>query len=552
MTVTLARLAEWIASPENEHLEFKEAKNRLDFDVLVKYCAALANEGGGIIILGVTDKPPRNVVGSHAFDNLERTKLGLVDRLHLRIDAEVIDHPDGRVVVFQVPSRPIGMPIQYEGAYWMRAGESLAPMTPDMLRRIFDESGPDFSAEVCRRATMADLDPQAIENLRALWQRKSGNNTLASLDHRQLLADAELLVDEGLTYAALILLGSRQGLGKHLAQAEVIFEYRASEASIPFQQRKEYRQGFFLFDDELWQTIDLRNEVDHYQDGFFIGEIRAFNELVVREAILNAVSHRDYRLGGSTFVRQYPRKLEIASPGGFPPGITADNILWKQFPRNRRIAEVLVRCGLVERSGQGANRMFEESIKESKPTPDFAGTDDYQVALTLRGEVQDPRFLSFVGKVGQDTLQSFATQDFLVLDLIHREQPLPAYLQDRLPNLLNLGIIERHGHGKGAHYLLSRRFYSFLDKKGTYTRKRGLDRETNKALLLKHIEDNAHEGSQFRELVQVLPALTRYELQSLIRDLKSEGRVFNIGRTRAGRWYPGRGPEEIASNDDEA
>ena len=103
----------------------------------------------GRIILGVTDKVPRTVVGSQAFQDLERTKAGLIERLRLRVDAEEIQHPNGRVLVFQVPSRPIGMPIQYEGAYWMRGGEDLIPMTPDLLQRIFAEASPDFSAEVC-------------------------------------------------------------------------------------------------------------------------------------------------------------------------------------------------------------------------------------------------------------------------------------------------------------------------------------------------------------------------------------------------------------------
>lgn len=173
------------------------------------------------MILGVTDRRPRRVVGSRAFaTDLERTKAGLVERLRLRIAATELAHADGRVLVFEVPSRPIGMPIQYEGAYWMRAGEDLVPMTPDQLRRIFDEAGPDFSAEICPRATLADLDPAAIARLRALWRRKSGNVALDSLGDEQLLVDTELVIDGGVTYAALILPGTRRGLGRHLARAE--------------------------------------------------------------------------------------------------------------------------------------------------------------------------------------------------------------------------------------------------------------------------------------------------------------------------------------------
>ena len=537
MTITLVQLEDWLTVPsENEHLEFKEARNRFDFEKLVGYCVALANEGGGHMVLGVTDRLPRQVVGTDAFKNLERTKAGLLERLHLRIFVEELAHPNGRVLVFEVPPRPIGMPVQYKGTYWMRGGEELVPMTPDMLKRIFAESGPDFSAEICASATLADLAPEAIETFRAAWVRRSGNDALEKLSSDQLLEDAELIVDGGITMAALILLGTPKALSRHLAQGEIVYEYRSSEASIPYQQRKEFRKGFFLVHDMLWETINLRNDLFQYQDGLFRQEIPTFNEAVVREAILNAVSHRDYRLGGSVFIRQYPNRLEIVSPGGFPYGITADNILWRQSPRNRRIAEVFAKCGLVERSGQGANRMFEECIKESKPMPDFSDTDDFQVSLTLRGDVQDPLFLKFLEKIGREGMASFTTKDFLLLHFIHQEKSIPQEFTDGIRRLLDLGVIVRAGKGK---YVLSKRFYAMAGKKGVYTRKKGLDRDTNKALLLKHIRGNKKSGTRLDELLQVLPALTYNQVQTLMRELKNEGVVHVVGKTRGALWYPG-------------
>ena len=143
---------------EDEHLEFKEAKNDYSFDKLVEYCAAVANEGGGTIILGVTDRKPRVVVGCRAFHEPARTVNGLVDRLRLKVDCEEVQHPYGRVLLFHVPSRPLGMAVEVNGAYLMRAGETLRPMTQDQLRRILLEAGPDYSAEICKDATLADLD----------------------------------------------------------------------------------------------------------------------------------------------------------------------------------------------------------------------------------------------------------------------------------------------------------------------------------------------------------------------------------------------------------
>ena len=269
MTVSIDELQTWMNNREDEHLEFKEAKNRFNFETLVKYCVALANEGGGKMILGVTDKLPRTIVGTQAFRKLERTKAGLIERLRLRVDVEEIQHPDGRVLVFQIPSRSIGVPMQYKGAYWMRGGEDLIPMTSDQLQRIFAEGTPDFSSEICTSAQLDDLDPTAVEVLRQLWHRKSPHQGISTSPVEQLLADAELVVDGQVTYAALILLGTRKALGKHLAQAELIFEYRSNEVPGPASERHEFRQGFLPVLDETWRLINQRNDLQNFQQGLF-------------------------------------------------------------------------------------------------------------------------------------------------------------------------------------------------------------------------------------------------------------------------------------------
>ena len=545
MTVSVNERQTWINAKEDEHLEFKEAKTKFDFEKLVKYCVALANEGGGRMILGVTDKLPRTVVGSRAFPDLAWTKAGLIERLRLRVDVEEIQHPDGRVLVFQIPTRSIGVPIEYKGAYWMRGGEALVPMTPDQLQRIFAEASPDFSSEICTSAQLDDLDPTAVDVLRQLWQRKSPDQDIVTRPDEQLLADAELLVDGEVTNAALILLGTRKALGKYLAQAELIFEYRSNEVPGPAAERHEFRQGFLPVLDEIWKLINQRNDLQHFQQGLFIWDVPTFNERVVREAVLNAVSHRDYRHGGSIFVRQYPRRIEIVSPGGFPAGITPENILRQQNPRNRRIAEVLSKCGLVERAGQGFDRIFRECIQQSKPLPDFSHTDAYSVWLTLHGDIQDQEFLRFLEEIGREQVAAFGLDDLLVVDLVHREQPVPDDLKPRIGHLLDLGIIERVGRGRGVRLLLSRQFYRHIGQAGVYTRRRGLDRETNKELLLRHIQDNRKEGSQLRELVQVLPALSYVQVQKLLQELRIKGQIHKVGNTSAARWYPGGPPAGI-------
>ncbi len=527
-----------IESPESTRVEFKAASGGFHFEELAKYCVALANEGGGKVVLGVTDRRPRSVVGTRAFDEPGRTEAGLFERLGHRISMEEYRHEGNRVLIVHVPARLPGTAWHDRGTYWMRSGDALVPMPDERLRRIYAETGPDFSAEICLDAQLTDLDPAAIEFLRQLWQRKAPGQDIQLRSDERLLADAELLVGGRFTWAALLLLGTREALGRLLGQAEVIFEYRSNDAPGPAADRREFRQGFLPVLDEIWRLVNLRNDLQHFQQGLFVWDVPTFDERAVREAVLNAVSHRDYRHGGSVFVRQYPRRIEIVSPGGFPPGINEQNLLWEQNPRNRRIAEVLGKCGLVERAGQGFDLIYRACIQQSKPLPDFSRTSESSVWLTLHGEIQDPEFLRFLEEVGRERLATFSTEDFLVVDLVHREQPVPAHLAARLSYLLDQGVIERVGRGRGVRHLLSRRFYRFLGQGGVYTRRRGLDRETNKALLLRHIEDSAEMGTRLEELQQVLPGLSRYQVQTLLRELKRAGRIKVEGVTRAARWFP--------------
>ncbi len=269
----------------------------------------------------------------------------------------------------------------------MRAGEALVPMTDDQLQRVHREVAPDFSAQICERAALSDLDNSAVAEFRRRWARHGGNARIETRADEETLRNAELLCEGEITNAALLLFGTRAALTRELPQAEVVFEYRSSEAAGPAQERAEFREGFLLFHDRLWERVNQRNDRQSYQDGLFRAEIPTFDEAVIREALLNAVCHRDYRLAGSIFVRQFSRRLEVTSPGGFPAGVTPENVLDAQNPRNRRLAEALARCGLIERAGQGINLMFERSVRQSKPLPDFTGTAMHEVRVTLRGTV---------------------------------------------------------------------------------------------------------------------------------------------------------------------
>jgi len=182
-----------LVAPEGARLEFKAARGSFHFEDLVKYIVALANEGGGSIVLGVEDSRPRRVVGTSAFPEPGRTEAGLYEQLHQRIPVEECDHDGKRVLIVHAPSRLSGTAWQYKGSFWMRTGDALVPMTDEELRRIHEEAGPDFSAEPCAKARLDDLDPGAIAVLRRLWDRKARSQGIPERPLDRLLAENDIV-----------------------------------------------------------------------------------------------------------------------------------------------------------------------------------------------------------------------------------------------------------------------------------------------------------------------------------------------------------------------
>ncbi len=271
------------------------------------------------------------------------------------------------------------------------------------------------------------------------------------------------------------------------------------------------------------------------REGLFRRDILAFNEDAVREAVLNAVCHRDYRLGGSVFIKQYPTRLIVTSPGGLPPGVTISNILERQSPRNRRLAEACAKCGLVERSGQGMDRIFDASLREGKGLPDFSGTDEHEVVLTMRGDVIDAPLVGLLQLADQHGIV-LGVHHLVTLETIHRNREPENCDAELVRRLIEVGLVERVGRGKHSRLILSRGMYSYLGEAGSYTRYKGLDRETNKQLLLKHIASSGKRGARLSEFRQVLPQLTDPQIRYLVSELRKQGKVQRMGWANQSSW----------------
>ena len=401
-----------------DHIEFKEAKNNFDYNggshkdpkdrrhCILGYVAALANEKGGRLVFGMKDKRPHDVVGSTFEEgNLGALEDAIYEKMGIRVRIEEVfepstDDPDRkRVIIFNVPSRPIGKMLKFEGVPLMRTGESLREMSDSEMLKILTEQEPDYSAKICEGLTMADLDSKAIEVMKQKYAEKNENPGFESVSDEQALGDLDLLVEGKLNYAALVLLGKTKAIRKYLPQNNVVIEYRNDPASIQYDDRIEIQQPLFLAIDEIWAYINqpTLNPQVHISENAYIFDIKLFNKETIREAVLNAITHRSMIVQNDVVIKQSPGELTITNAGGFPIGVDKSNVLTvNSTPRSKRLAEVLQKTGLVEKSGQGVDKMFTNCVMEAKPLPDFSATDDYQVSLKFRTEIRDVPFLVYI------------------------------------------------------------------------------------------------------------------------------------------------------------
>lgn len=444
---------------------------------ILGYVTALCNEGGGYLVLGMEDAYPHQVVGT-------KQNKGAIGELESNIYRDISIRPsiyelyedettkERRVLVIDVPGRPIGKLFRFEDVPLMRVGEELKPMSDEEIFKILQEQEPDFSSEICSTVSINDLDTEAIRILKQKYATKQKNPNFLTLPDEQVLSDLQLMKEGKVTYAALILVGKREKLIELLPQASVILEYRKSENLVPYDNRYTYSEPFYKMIDMLWHDINLRNDKIDVNDNSYIFNIPFFNEDVIREAINNAIAHRDYRRTSETVIKQYPQKLIVMNAGGFPLGVSIDNLLRVQStPRNRLLADVLEKTGVVERSGQGIDKIFKNTLSEGKDSPDYSHSDSFRVELHLSAVIKDKAFALFLESEQRDLAEDrLSVFDVISLNEV-RQGKSQSVEKDSIEKLLSCGLIEKRGRTRGTYYILSKSYYEFSGQEGEYSQK---------------------------------------------------------------------------------
>ena len=387
MATTPEQIDLWRQAPtEHQRLEFKEAKTQFDNRRLFEYCVALANEGGGHLLLGVADKPPRPVVGTQAFNDLVAMAEKLFQAIGFRVDIEDVAHPDGRVLVFHIPPRPRGTAYHLDGKYLMRSGEALVPMSEDQLRRIFAEGEPDWLEEQSKNGLDAQqvvelLDTQTFFELLKLPYPTDRAGVIDRLMHERLI-DAQ-----GGTYAirrlGALLLAKRledfPDLARKAARVVVYSGTSKLETRLDQTGGKGYAVGF----QGLVRFVMGQLPQNEVIEDALRKEVKLVPEVVVRELVANALIHQDFMIGGaSVMVEVYSNRVEISNPG--EPVVPVERFIDGYQSRNERLADLMRRMGICEEKSSGIDRVVQAAEVYQLPAPDFR-TGHRRTVVTIYG-----------------------------------------------------------------------------------------------------------------------------------------------------------------------
>lgn len=374
MTTTPEQIDLWRQTPsEHQRLEFKEAKNQFDNRKVYEYCVALANEGGGRLLLGISDKPPREVVGTQAFSDPIVMAEKLFQAVGFRVDIEEVPHPDGRVLVFHIPSRPRGTAYHLGGKYLMRSGEALVPMSEDQLRKIFAEGEPNWLEDHSKSGLDAQqvvelLDTQTFFELFKLPYPTDRGGVIDRLLRERLIDETDSAY--AIRRVGGLLLAKRLDDFPDLARKapRVVVYTGTSKLETRLDQTggKGYAVGF----QGLVRFIMNQLPQNEVIEGALRKEVKLVPEIVVRELVANALIHQDLTMtGASVMVEIYSNRLEISNPG--EPIVPVERFIDGYQSRNERLADLMRRMGICEEKSSGIDKVISAVEAFQLPAPDF-------------------------------------------------------------------------------------------------------------------------------------------------------------------------------------
>jgi ATP-dependent DNA helicase RecG len=509
----------------------------------------LANARGGTIILGVADRKRTRrdaIQGVGALDVGDlRRRIYDGTEPRILVDIEELVEPEGRVLVIHVPR---GMPphTTSEGVGKIRIGKECKPLTGSQLGLLLFAGGQrDLTAQAVPGARLEDLDPEQVKALQQTVAAEAGNEEMARLGPVDLLRALDLVRDDEVTLAAVLLLGRSSALARWAPQHELVFlRYRTATR---YDARHDLRGPLLAVLDAFQRIVGAHLRLTTVgAEGFTELTVPGLTWRAVREAVLNALVHRDYFLRQSVQVELHRDRLEVTSPGGFLGGVRPDNILrHPPVRRNPLLAGVLQTVGLVNRAGLGVDRIYEDLLRLGKAMPRYSGDESHvRLSLPMATHAAFVRFVAEEARQGRaldldDLIVLRGVTDRGWLDRWSAAERLQLPEEDaagRLASLRERGYLVAHGRGRGTAYRLPRALSDRLRGPGETDRDVPLDDE---AVRLRVQAVLSERGRLTNAEVRRISGYSRTEALRMMRALAAEGLVELEGRGRGAHYAPG-------------
>ena len=539
-----------LPSAESLTVEFKSDRTRLPDRDLVEAVVCLANAEGGALWLGVEDDG--RPTGLHVEHQQLAGLAGLIaartsPSLNVTVTPVVLaDLTVAHIAVPMVSSEVATTSGVYLRRRLRHDGQpECVPMLPhDRASRAASFGLADASAQPVAHATLADLDPLERERLRQCVQQYGGDRVLLDLDDEALdgalgltarLADGTRLP----TLTGLLLIGREPALHTLLPTHEFAFQVLAREA-VGFNEFRRYP----LLKALDWLETNFRpyNPEREIQVGLFRVPVPRVDLGAFREAVANALVHRDYHRLGAVHLRLDDDGLTISNPGGLVDGVTLANLLTTEpRPRNRALADAMKRVGVVERSGRGVDKIYRGMLRFGRPEPDYRRTDALSVVLRLATVDADEAFLKLVvseeGRRGtalpiNSLIALAALRELKRLgtdELAAHIQRDPAQARRTLETLLEAGLVQAHGATKGRSYTLAPGVYQAEGDKAAYTRQAGFSALQHEQMILNYAQQH---GSVRRSEVVQLCRLSDDQAWRVLKRLLEDGKLVKQGERR--------------------
>lgn len=529
---------------ETQWLDFKPWTDpKSDMKLAVEYAACLANADGGVIVFGVADKILGRTAAIHGSKGYDRDvwQRGIYDgmRPNLRVGVEELPVPEGtgKLLVVRVPkgnTPPYGT---MQGVFKRRVGKNCMPLDPQSFSRSLVSSGAvDWSGQLTELG-LSDLDPVEVARARSILRRISPESELLKLVDEPFLVALGAARNGYLTHAGLILFGREEILHEHCPQHQVHYVLQTSDVSVA--RNDSYRHGLLNILERIEQNFTgPANPEQELAFGLFRIRIPAYPLEAVREAVLNAVTHRDYSDPGEVLIRHTRRELAITSPGGFIGGITPENILRREpVSRNRTLAETLEKLRLVERAGIGRRRIFLPTLSYGKRPPMYE-TDGTRVVLRIYDGVFDDRMAALVAKWKQEGIEVeldgllvlFYLREHAFIDSATAAQILQLPREEARRVLEQLtqsptALLERRGKTKAATFHLAKPVATDLLGKAAYSEAKGINPLRYAEMVKVFLQDHGSiTPKQCRDLLHLGESQTaRVEISRLLRKWSDTG-----------------------------